>query len=103
MLAIPQKIAGKFSVRNKIGRGAYGQIYAGIFIIISKKGINTETNQAVAIKFVFFLMLTDFALRSLQLKNATHSLMKRKFIKLCKADPESHEFIGMGKKLGLIS
>ena len=44
-------VAGKYAPKHKIGNGAFGEVFSGNFLI-NQIGINMETKQEIAIKFV---------------------------------------------------
>ena len=69
------RVGGKYKLRRKLGSGAFGDIYHGIFLI----GINIKTNEEVAIKLVHLI-------RNL-LKLIIHNYsMKPKFINIYKEE-----------------
>ena len=72
------KIGNKYKVLKRLGKGAFGDIYAGV---------NIKTNEEVAIKLVRFLYKSTHLCQNSRSGWTNHNLnciMKQKFIKFFK-------------------
>lgn len=59
MAYIGKEIAGQYKILQKLGKGSFGEIF---------KGVNTSTNEEVAIKLVIDFFNIILGIRNLQAK-----------------------------------
>lgn len=49
------RVGGKYRLIKKIGSGAFGIVYQGIYFLVNLIGINLKSNEEVAIKLVMLM------------------------------------------------